>query len=939
MPQPKAGSLKDPDIAGLFFFNDDPEKIFVDLREIGHGSFGAVYFARNIVNKEIVAIKKMSYNGKQANEKWQDIIKEVKFLRQLKHRHVIDYKGCYLREHTAWLVMEYCLGSASDIVEVHKKPLKEIEIAAICHDALEGLAYLHTQGKIHRDIKAGNILLTENGTVKLADFGSASLISPANSFVGTPYWMAPEVILAMDEGQYDGKSDVWSMGITCIELAERKPPLFNMNAMSALYHIAQNDPPTLAGGEWSDSFRHFVDSCLAKLPCDRPSSSDILKHHFLEGTGPSSVIIDLIQRTKDAVRELDNLQYRRMKKILMVDVIEGENSSNGPTSDDFTTDDSSQDDDNIDSSTSKSSSMTSQHSMPSSNLSSKSSSQSSLQGISTDDSASTFHREHSPPPTLQSYILQDWSLPQRSSYYSNVHPNKMFQSPLLFLNLPSNSSINRMEAGANNFATIRTTHLVTKQMKDHEHANDMKEQFTGYKRMRKTHQKQLQQNETKFQTEMEEHKQRLDKEYDNLRQKFLVEMEKIRKMQSSDQEKMTRNNLGLEKKLIKQISTSHDTEKKTFSTMQKKEYKVNKEQMKKEIDGSTPKKERDDMVRTHKDRLLQRQKEAEGGLEKRHKDSMEFEIRKFRRRKLVQYHQKEEEHLAEELSKRQAQLEMEHAMLLRHHSGTQDLEYRQLQTLQKLRDDHLKKQHLTEHDNQREYNALEEQNLRKKHLLEHKQQPRSLKQKEVLIRKQFHEAVQTQRRQYKALKEHILQNTPKNEQKAVVKKLKEEQVRKLNILGEQYEASIAEMLQQQNMRLDDSQEMEAQQLKQRLQQELELLMAYQSKIKMQTEAQHQRERRQLEERVSLRRALLEQKMDDERSKLIAERKDKIHSSKTRQERDLEDFDHETSDMGMSPVEVAQASLDATYNDDVSSLRGSMISLTASSSSFSFSSQT
>ncbi|XP_021374678.1 serine/threonine-protein kinase TAO1-like isoform X11 [Mizuhopecten yessoensis] len=899
MPQPKAGSLKDPDIAGLFFFNDDPEKIFVDLREIGHGSFGAVYFARNIVNKEIVAIKKMSYNGKQANEKWQDIIKEVKFLRQLKHRHVIDYKGCYLREHTAWLVMEYCLGSASDIVEVHKKPLKEIEIAAICHDALEGLAYLHTQGKIHRDIKAGNILLTENGTVKLADFGSASLISPANSFVGTPYWMAPEVILAMDEGQYDGKSDVWSMGITCIELAERKPPLFNMNAMSALYHIAQNDPPTLAGGEWSDSFRHFVDSCLAKLPCDRPSSSDILKHHFLEGTGPSSVIIDLIQRTKDAVRELDNLQYRRMKKILMVDVIEGENSSNGPTSDDFTTDDSSQDDDNIDSSTSKSSSMTSQHSMPSSNLSSKSSSQSSLQGISTDDSASTFHREHS----------------------------------------PSNSSINRMEAGANNFATIRTTHLVTKQMKDHEHANDMKEQFTGYKRMRKTHQKQLQQNETKFQTEMEEHKQRLDKEYDNLRQKFLVEMEKIRKMQSSDQEKMTRNNLGLEKKLIKQISTSHDTEKKTFSTMQKKEYKVNKEQMKKEIDGSTPKKERDDMVRTHKDRLLQRQKEAEGGLEKRHKDSMEFEIRKFRRRKLVQYHQKEEEHLAEELSKRQAQLEMEHAMLLRHHSGTQDLEYRQLQTLQKLRDDHLKKQHLTEHDNQREYNALEEQNLRKKHLLEHKQQPRSLKQKEVLIRKQFHEAVQTQRRQYKALKEHILQNTPKNEQKAVVKKLKEEQVRKLNILGEQYEASIAEMLQQQNMRLDDSQEMEAQQLKQRLQQELELLMAYQSKIKMQTEAQHQRERRQLEERVSLRRALLEQKMDDERSKLIAERKDKIHSSKTRQERDLEDFDHETSDMGMSPVEVAQASLDATYNDDVSSLRGSMISLTASSSSFSFSSQT
>ena len=114
--------------------------------------------------------------------------------------------------------MEYCLGSASDIIEVHKRPLKEDEIAAICEGVLKGLVHLHALGRIHRDVKAGNILLTENGTVKLADFGSASIYCPANSFVGTPYWMAPEVILAMDEGQYDGKVDVWSLGITCIEL-------------------------------------------------------------------------------------------------------------------------------------------------------------------------------------------------------------------------------------------------------------------------------------------------------------------------------------------------------------------------------------------------------------------------------------------------------------------------------------------------------------------------------------------------------------------------------------------------------------------------------------------------------------------------------------------------------------------------------------------------
>jgi thousand and one amino acid protein kinase len=160
---------------------------------------------------------------------------------------------------------------------------------------------------------------------------------PANSFVGTPYWMSPEVILAMDEGQYDGKVDVWSLGITCIELAERKPPYFNMNAMSALYHIAQNDSPNLQSGDWSTDFRIFVDLCLRKNPSDRPTASQLLDHPFSKGralsvskalnggaiiarqtSSSSTVILDLIQRTKVAVRDLDNLNYKKMKKILMV---------------------------------------------------------------------------------------------------------------------------------------------------------------------------------------------------------------------------------------------------------------------------------------------------------------------------------------------------------------------------------------------------------------------------------------------------------------------------------------------------------------------------------------------------------------------------------------------------------------------------------------------
>ncbi|KAK2500603.1 hypothetical protein MC885_012076 [Smutsia gigantea] len=211
-----ADSLKDPAIEGLFL-KEDPEELFTELTEVGRGAFGKVYFAQDVHSNE-VAIKKISYSGKQSPEKWQDIIKEVRFLQIIKHPNIIEYKGCYLHEHTAWLVMEYCLGSVSDFLEVHQKPLQEMEIAAITHGALQGLSYLHSHAMIHRDIKAGNILLTEAGQVKLADFGLASMASHANSCVGTACWMAPEILLVTYGEQYDAKVDVWSLGVTCIEL-------------------------------------------------------------------------------------------------------------------------------------------------------------------------------------------------------------------------------------------------------------------------------------------------------------------------------------------------------------------------------------------------------------------------------------------------------------------------------------------------------------------------------------------------------------------------------------------------------------------------------------------------------------------------------------------------------------------------------------------------
>ncbi|KAI0220730.1 Serine/threonine-protein kinase TAO1 [Lamellibrachia satsuma] len=898
------GNIKDPEVAGLFS-TEDPEKLFTDLREIGHGNFGAVYYARHATTKEIVAIKKMSYSGKQSAEKWQDIIREVTFLRLLKHRNTIEYKGCYLREHTAWLVMEYCIGSASDLIEVHKKPLREEEIGAICSDALCGLEYLHSFGRIHRDVKAGNVLLTETGTVKLADFGSASIVSPANSFVGTPYWMAPEVILAMDEGQYDGKVDIWSLGITCIELAERKPPLFNMNAMSALYHIAQNEPPTLTGAEWSDNFRGFVESCLQKIPTGRPNVSECLAHPFVSSERHPNVLMDLIHRTKNAVRDLDNLQYRRMKKILMVcDGDQNDSTSNGPAGD---TEESMEDN-----TSSKSNSVASQQSLQSS---------SEVSSSSVNCTPST-----SAPEEDDRFVVTTFSR-------QNRRPLPIPSSRLL---TSTGSSGGEQLAMANNFATIRTTSIVTQQQREHIQENVMREQMTGYKRMRRQHQKQLQQLEDKFDQEMEEHKQKLDKEYETLMQNFQRELEQLKQKHDKELDKKQRQAANQERKKLRQMQQHNDAEVKQFLQGQKKEYQRRMDEVRKSFSEGTSRKTKDDTLKSHKETVQQQQTGAEQNLTRQQKQQMDLELRKFRRRKMLQFHELTQDLLREELNKRQAQIEYAHHMLLRHHGSTLDIENKHLNAIHHLRDEQMRKQHHTELANQKEYTYRAERELKNKHGLEVKHQPKNLKQKELQIRRQFHDAVKTQQKQYKALKEHTLSHTPKGQQKAAVKKLREEQTRKIAMLGQQYENSIAEMMQQQNLRLDSTQQMELNEMKQRLHQELELLMAYQSKIKIQAENQHLRERKQLEERVSLRRALLEQKMEEESTRFMNERDERIKEMIERQSREIDEFDLESSTMGLDAMHIVEATQESYRDEDLDSVRGSVLSLTPSTSTNSFS---
>uniref|UniRef100_A0A8P4G0F6 non-specific serine/threonine protein kinase n=1 Tax=Dicentrarchus labrax TaxID=13489 RepID=A0A8P4G0F6_DICLA len=880
----RAGSLKDPEVAELFF-REDPEKLFTDLREIGHGSFGAVYFAHDIRTNEVVAIKKMSYSGKQSNEKWQDIVKEVKFLQKLRHPNTVEYRGCYLREHTAWLVMEYCLGSASDLLEVHKKPLQEVEIAAITHGALQGLVYLHSHNMIHRDVKAGNILLTEPGQVKLGDFGSASIVAPANSFVGTPYWMAPEVILAMDEGQYDGKVDVWSLGITCIELAERKPPLFNMNAMSALYHIAQNESPVLQSNHWSDYFRNFVDSCLQKIAQDRPTSDVLLKHHFLCRERPMTVVMDLIARTKDAVRELDNLQYRKMKKILFHEAHNGPAPEGGDEEEDV---------EQYMLRTGTVNSMESSHSLPSMSISasSQSSSVNSLADGSDDSGEMAMMQEGEHTVTSNSSVLHKPLVSVRVLSLPNPSLNIKFV-------LRGIKSVLLKYWSRDHFATIRTASLVTRQIQEHEQGSALREQMSGYKRMRRQHQKQLMGLENKLKAEMDEHQLRLDKELENQRNSFSMEGEKLSKKHQVILEKEAV--LTEEKKFQQHILAQQKKELTSLLESQKRQYRQRKEQLKEELNEnqSTPKREKQEWLVHQKECLQQLQAEEEAGLLRRQRQYYELQCRQYKRKMLLARHNLEQDLLREELNKKQTLKDLECAMLLRHHESTQELEFRQLGLVQHTRAELIRTQHQTELTNQMEYNKRREQELRQKHAVEVRQQPKSLKSKELQIKRQFQDTCKIQTRQYKALRNHLLENTPKSDHKAVLKRLKDEQTRKLAILAEQYDHSINDMLSTQALRLDETQEAEYKVLRMQLQQELELLNAYQSKIKIHTDTQHEREVKDLEQRVSIRRALLEQRIEEEMLSLQNERSERIRTLLERQASEIESFDSESLRLGFS----------------------------------------
>ncbi|XP_010923631.1 serine/threonine-protein kinase 1 [Elaeis guineensis] len=262
---------------------EDPSTKYELLHELGKGSYGAVYKARDLKTSELVAVKVISLT--EGEEGYEEIRGEIEMLQQCSHPNVVRYFGSYQGEEYLWIVMEYCGGgSVADLMNVIEEPLDESQIAYICREALKGLSYLHSIFKVHRDIKGGNILLTEQGEVKLGDFGVAAQLtrtmSKRNTFIGTPHWMAPEVI---QYSRYDGKVDVWALGVSAIEMAEGLPPRATVHPMRVLFMISSEPAPMLEDKEkWSLLFHDFIAKCLTKDPRVRPGATEMLKHKFIE---------------------------------------------------------------------------------------------------------------------------------------------------------------------------------------------------------------------------------------------------------------------------------------------------------------------------------------------------------------------------------------------------------------------------------------------------------------------------------------------------------------------------------------------------------------------------------------------------------------------------------------------------------------------------------
>ncbi|NXG75263.1 STK10 kinase, partial [Baryphthengus martii] len=286
----------------------DPGEVWEVVGELGDGAFGKVYKAKN---KETGALAAAKVIETKSEDELEDYIVEIEILATCDHRHIVKLLGAFYWDGKLWIMIEFCPGGAVDATMLElDRGLTEPQIQVICRQMLEALSYLHSKKIIHRDLKAGNVLLTQDGDIKLADFGVSAknmkTLQKRDSFIGTPYWMAPEVVMCetMKDTPYDYKADIWSLGITLIEMAQIEPPHHELNPMRVLLKIAKSDPPTLSSpSKWSLEFRDFLKKALDKNPETRPSAAQLLEHPFVSKVTSNRALRELVAEAKAEVME------------------------------------------------------------------------------------------------------------------------------------------------------------------------------------------------------------------------------------------------------------------------------------------------------------------------------------------------------------------------------------------------------------------------------------------------------------------------------------------------------------------------------------------------------------------------------------------------------------------------------------------------------------
>eukprot|EP00127_Corallochytrium_limacisporum_P007491 Clim_evm13s253 gene=Clim_evmTU13s253 len=767
---------------------EDPETAFTQLSEIGRGSFGNVYRALTTA-KRPVAIKQISLQNAQSTEEVQEILKELQFVSEHRHRHVVHFEGAYFKLNCLWLVLEFCAGSVQDILEVMKAPLKEWEIATITAATLDALAFLHEKKVIHRDIKAGNILLSQDGGVRLADFGSASLNATANTFIGSPYWMAPEVILAMEAGTYKDTVDIWSMGITCIEMAEKKPPLFEMHAMSALYHIPQNDPPTLRDASaWSPSFTDFLGRCLQKEPGSRRPAAELLNHQFLGQTRGEGSLVELIHASQQKAREIDLEEFKEWKAAHE----DGDTISNISAT-------STEDDLSLSVGSLNIKNSLDELGTPNAG------SQASL-GIDTVEphllsvNGSTNGVEKvgpngAPPP-----------LPPRrphrrtKSNLSGFSSLSMHSSP----DTPSSPAPSIPRAPEPGMGTVRPQRAIQQtQAMDHLNAF-MKMQLKALTRLQKQQQTAMSGLERKHQSALQEGQTKQDKELAELKRTTQNEVNKLTNKQTTEVDKTKRAEQDALESAVRRLKRQQKDTNKEYDLQLNQWYKLEKERR---YVSLTPAELRKKASKQQiKDQIKLDMEEKKVNHQQRQQDFIEKEVRSIAISNVQKRHSMELTHLdstkdlRKGLHNQLVQVQTKHVNTEKSLATTHLLERHDLQMKQHQERAALERRHLQ--DNQ----EREKREMAKKHATEKKLRPKRNKRLKEQLKKQAQEALRIQAKQYKALQKQQLETAPKGSEGDLVSSLQTDQNKKALKTMAQYKAQIKQTIAAQDAAKDKQME-------------------------------------------------------------------------------------------------------------------------------------